>query len=176
MISQLLLADLLHFIIYATLLILSGLAVRLSASSLGPATRRSTPIDGGIIRSLLVRKSPLETFIRIYGWNVAVSSLVIFSGSITLGVLPAVWAFINLGVLFPDLNLFKIYAYPWVEETANVLSVAFGMWIGRNLDVLLSSPAILPWIALIIPGTYMISVLLETYEIHRSEDLISPAC
>jgi len=168
-------ADLLGFIILAAILVLTGLAVKILASALGLASAKGGFLmDGEMMESLLIRKSRLGTFLRIYGWNIAVSSMVIISGMISLGVIPAAWAFINLGFFFPDLNIFRVYVYPWVEEPANILSVALGMWIGRNLTVLLSGSTVLPWIVMVMLGIYMISALLEAYEIHGCKGLIIP--
>ncbi len=169
MIDQSLLEEFTFSITLAVLSILSGLAIKLLASSLGLTTlQKHALILDEIVGQILSRKSFLKTFTRICVWNSMVSSVIICSGAITLGVLPAVWAFLNLGLFFSGLGLFKLYAYPWVEEAANILSVAFGIWIGRNPCIFLSNLPIFAWIFTGIFGLYIISALLETYEMHKA--------
>jgi len=168
MIGQSFFKDFSFFIVLACLSVLSGLAVKLLASALGVATpqRRAFVLDE-LIGQILYRSSFLKTFVRLCVWNVAISFIVICSGAISLGVLPAVWAFLNLGLFFPDIEIFKLYVYPWVEEAANILSVALGIWIGQNLYTFLSRFSVFAWAVTGIFGLYMISALLETYEIHK---------
>jgi len=168
MIEQTFLEGFPFFTALAALSVFSGLAIRLSASALGLATlQKDAVVLDEIAGQILSRKSPLKTFIRICVWNIMISSIVISSGAITLGVLPAVWAFLNLGLFFPYLSLFKLYLYPWIEEAANILSVAFGIWAGQNLHIFLSGLSVSALAVISIFGLYIISALLETYEIYR---------
>jgi len=169
MISQSFFEEYLFFIALTLISVLSGLAVRLLTSALGIAKlqKRVFVIDE-LIGQLLLRKGFLQTFTRIYLWNILVSSIIICSGAITLGVLPLVWAFLNLGLFFPDVDLFKLYLHPWLEEATNILSAALGVWIGQDLH---EFPAVFPvfaWAIMGIFGLYMVSALLETFKIHHA--------
>jgi len=167
MIEQAFFEEFPFFIALAVLSVFSGLAIKLSASALGfTALQEHALILDELAGQILSRKNPLETFTRICIWNIIISSIVISSGAITFGVLPAVWAFLNLGLFFPDLSLFKLYVHPWVEEAANILSVALGIWTGQNLHILLSSLSVFAWLVASIFGLYILSALLETSETH----------
>ena len=155
------------FAALALLLVLSGLLIRFLASLASMELRKHAFVLDELTSQLLPRKNFLQTFARICVWNVLVSLIVICSGAITLGILPMVWAFFNLGLFFPDVNLFKLYLYPWIEEAANILSVALGIWIGQTLYVFSGSFPIFAWITIIISSLYVISALLEAFEIHQ---------
>jgi len=157
----------LFFIALTLLSISSGLLIRFLASALGIAKmQKSVFMLDELIGQILLRKSFLQTFTRIYLWNVLISSIVICSGIITLGVLPLVWAFLNLGLFFPDIDLFRLHLYPWIEEAANILSAALGAWIGQNLHAFPSAFPFFAWTAISLFGLYMVSALLETFKIH----------
>jgi len=169
MIEQSFFKDFPFFIILAVLSVLSGLAIKLLASALGiTKLQRHALLLDELIGQILSRKSFLKTFIRICVWNIAISFIIICSGAISLGVLSAVWAFLNLGLFFPNIKLFRLYVYPWLEEAANILSTALGIWIGQNLHTFLSRFPFFAWIVTGISGLYMISALLETYEMHKA--------
>ena len=168
MISQLFFEDYIFFAALSLLSVLSGLLVKLSMSALGASrAEKNLFMFDELIGHLLIRKNSLQTFIRISLWNMMVSSIVIISGAVTFGALPLVWAFLNLGLFSPDLNLFRAYLYPWVEEAASILSVALGTWIGQNLYAFPSGFPIFVWMVIIIFGLYLVSSLLETLKIHN---------
>jgi len=158
----------LFFIALTLISVLSGLALKLLTLALGieKLQKRVLVIDE-VIGQLLLREGFLQTFTRICLWNILVSFIIIFSGAITVGVLPIVWAFLNLGLFSPDMGLFKIHLHPWIEEAANILSVALGAWIGQNLN---EFPTVFPVFAgmiISIFGLYAFSALLETLKIHH---------
>ncbi|HIE19312.1 TPA: hypothetical protein EYP75_06260 [Candidatus Bathyarchaeota archaeon] len=168
MISQPFFEEYMFFVALTLLSVFSGLLIRLSMLALrASALQKRVFVLDELIGHLLIRKNSLQTFIRISLWNMMVSSLVIISGAVTFGVLPLIWAFLNLGLFFPDLNLFRAYLYPWVEEAANILSTALGIWIGRNLYAFPIEFPFFLWTVIIIFGLYMASSLLETLKIHN---------
>jgi len=165
--SQPFFEEYLFFIALTLLSVLSGLLIRFLTSALGTAkTEKHIFMLDELIGQLLLRKGFLQTFIRIYLWNTLVSSIVICSGAITLGVFPLVWAFLNLGLFSPDVDLFRIHLYPWIEEATNILSAALGAWTGQNLYAFPSALPFFAWTSISIFGFYMVSALLETFKIH----------
>jgi len=167
MIIQSFFEEYLFFIALTFILVLSGLTARFLILALGFAKlQKGVFVIDELTGHLLVRKGFLQTFIRIGTWNILVSSIVICSGIISLGTLPLVWAFLNLGLFFLDPVLFKRYLYPWIEETANILSAALGAWMGQNLHEFLNVLPVFVWTFTSIFILYMISALLETLKIH----------
>jgi len=165
--GQLFFEEYLFFIALTLLSVFSGLLIRFLASALGIAKlQKRVFILDELIGQFLLRKSFLQIFTRIYLWNVLISSIVICSGIITLGVLPLVWAFLNLGLFFPDVDLFRHYLYPWIEEATNIFSAALGAWIGQNLHAFPSAFPFFVCTAISISGLYMVSALLETFKIN----------
>ena len=168
MTRQIFFGDYILSIVLTALAIMSGLTVKLLMPPLR-AGMRQTAIYDELIGLMLIRRRPLHTFIRILIWNLMVSSLIIVSGALTLGTLPLVWAFLNLGLSFPCLRLFRAYLHLWVEESANMLSVTLGVWAGLNLQVLMNATSRFMWILAIILGLYTVSALLETLKIHENK-------
>jgi len=169
MFGQPFIEEYLVFVALTLLLVLSGLAIKLLTSVLGiMRMQRHAFVLDELIGQLLHRRDFLQTFIRICAWNIMISSIIFCSGALTLGVLPLVWAFINLGLFFPDANLFRLHLYLWIEETANILSVALGIWIGQNLYALSENFQIFVWTSMSIFSLYVVSSLLETFEIHNA--------
>jgi len=169
MINPSFLEEYIFFIFLVLISVSSGLLIRLLTSFLGISTSGKRIFSSDeVIGQILIREKPLQTFIRIYLWNMTISFIVIISGAVTFGVLPLVWAFLNLGFLFPDLNLFRFYLSPWIEESANILSAALGIWVGYNLHAFPQEYLSLLWIAISLSGLYVVSALMETFEIHES--------
>ena len=168
MTGQIFFGDFILSIILTALAIISGLTVKLLMPPLRVGMRR-TDIYDELIGLMLIRRRLLHTFIRILIWNLMVSSLIIVSGALTLGILPLVWAFLNLGLSFPCLRLFRAYLHLWVEETANMLSVTLGVWAGLNLQALMRAASPSMWILAVILGLYTISALLESLKIHEDK-------
>ncbi|RLI44061.1 hypothetical protein DRO64_04650 [Candidatus Bathyarchaeota archaeon] len=148
-----------------SLAIISGLTVKLLMPSLGIRMRRTDTYEE-LIGLMLIRRRLPNTFIRILTWNLMVSFLVIISGALTFGTLPLVWAFLNLGLSFPCLRLFRVYLHLWAEETANMLSVILGVWVGLNFQILMGAISQFMWMLTITFGLYALSALLETIKIH----------
>ena len=165
MTGQIFFEDYVLSIALTALAIISGLIVKLLMSPLRVGMRR-TAIYDELIGLMLIRRRLLHTFIRILIWNLMVSSLIIVSGALTLGILPLVWAFLNLGLSFPCLRLFRAYLHLWAEETANMLSVILGVWVGLNFQILMGAISQFMWMLTITFGLYALSALLETIKIH----------
>ena len=168
MTGQIFFEDYVLSIALTALAIISGLIVKLLMSPLRVGMRR-TAIYDELIGLMLIRRRLLHTFIRILIWNLMVSSLIIVSGALTFGILPLIWAFLNLGLSFPCLRLFRAYLHLWVEEAANMLSVTLGVWAGLNLQVLMRAASPFIWILAVILGLYTLSALLETLKIHEDK-------
>jgi len=167
--GQLFFEEYLFFIALTLLSVFSGLLTRFLASALGIAKlQKRVFILDELIGQFLLRKSFLQTFTRIYLWNILISSIVICSGAITLGVFPLIWAFLNLGLFFPDVDLFRLHLYPWIEEATNILSAALGAWVGQNLHVFPSAFPFFAWAVISISGLYMVSAILETFKIYHA--------
>ena len=168
MTGQIFFGDYILSIVLTALAIISGLTVKLLMPPLKVGMRR-TAIYDELIGLMLIRRRLLHTFIRILIWNLMVSSLIIVSGALTFGILPLVWAFLNLGLSFPCLRLFRAHLHLWVEETANMLSVTLGVWAGLNLQALIRAASPFMWIFAVILGLYTISALLESLKIHEDK-------
>jgi len=168
MIGQSFFEEYLFFIALTLISVLSGLIIRLLTLALGiTKMQKCVFVIEELIGQILLRKGVLQTFTRIYLWNILVSSIVICSGAITFGVFPLVWAFLNLGLFLPDVVIFRLYLHPWIEEAANILSAALGVWIGQNLHEFPGVFPVFAWTAMSIFGLYMVSALLETFKIHH---------
>jgi len=149
---------------------LVGLAVRLSASRLGVRAplERAAELDR-FTGDLLIRRSPLQTFLGLCLWNLLISWVVILAGFLTLGVVPIIWIFFNLGLLGPQLNIFKDYPHCWLEATAFIVSVSLGIWGGLKLNLVLGNLSLIPSTTIIlILGLHVSAALLETLEIHKN--------
>ena len=168
MTGQIFSGDYILSIVLTALTIISGLTVKLLMPPLKVGMRR-TAIYDELIGLMLIRRRLLHTFIRILIWNLMVSSLIIVSGALTFGILPLVWAFLNLGLSFPCLRLFRAHLHLWVEEIANMLSVTLGVWAGLNLQALMRAASPFMWILAVILGLYTISALLESLKIHEDK-------
>ena len=168
MTGQIFFGDYILSIVLTALAIISGLTVKLLMPPLKVGMRRMAIYDE-LIGLMLIRRRLPHTFIRILIWNLMVSSLIIVSGALTFGILPLVWAFLNLGLSFPCLRLFRAHLHLWVEETANMLSVTLGVWAGLNLQALIRAASPFMWIFAVILGLYTISALLESLKIHEDK-------
>ena len=168
MTGQIFSGDYILSITLTALAIMLGLTVKLLMPPLKGGMRWTATYDE-LIGLMLIRRRPLRTFIRILIWNLMVSSLIIVSGALTFGILPLVWAFLNLGLSFPCLRLFRAYLHLWVEEAANMLSVTLGVWAGLNLQVLIRVASPFMWILTVIFSLYTFSALLETLKIHEDK-------
>jgi len=164
-----LLMDLPYCIALTVLAALVGLAVKLVASRLDiKRFQQQAAFFDEYTGRLLVRRSPTKTFAGLYAWNLLISAAIIASGLITLGVLPLVWAFLNLGLFGSSINMLKRYLHAWLEGAATLLSAGFGVWAGQNLDMLLKSPRATPYgIILLILMFYGAAAALETMEVRR---------
>jgi len=150
---------------------LAGLAVRLSASRLGveEPTERAAELDR-FTGDLLIRRSPLQTFLGLCLWNLLISWLVILAGFLTLGVVPIIWIFFNLGFLGPPPDIFKDYPHCWLEASAFIFSASLGIWGGQKLNLVLGNLSLIPPTTLIfILGLHLSAALLETLEIHKNQ-------
>jgi len=168
MTGQIFLGDYVLSIALTALAIISGLTVKLLMSPLR-VRMNHTVIYDELIGLMLIRRKLLHTFIGILMWNLMVSSIVMVSGALTFGILPLVWAFLNLGLSSPCFRLFRMYLHLWVEEVANMLSVTLGVWAGLNLQVLVSIASPFMWILAVTLGLYTLSALLETLKIHKNK-------
>jgi len=153
-------------IILALLFVFFGLILKVSISFLR-STRlyEFASVRDEIIKPILHRKDNFQTFTRICLWNIGISFTVICSGAISLGILPIVWAFFNLGLFSPDADFFKQYLHAWIEETANILSAALGLWIGRNIQIFVRDFLTLMEMIIFIFTLYVVSAKVETAEI-----------
>ena len=150
---------------------LVGLAVRLSASQLGVRAplERAAELDR-FTGDLLIRRSPLQTFLGLCLWNLLISWVVILAGFLTLGVVPIIWIFFNLGLLGPQLNIFKDYPHCWLEASAFIVSASMGIWGGLKLNLVLGDLGLIPLTTLIfIFMLHLSAALLETLEIHKNQ-------
>ena len=162
MTGQIFFEDYVLSIALTALAIISGLTVKLLMSPLR-VRMNHTVIYDELIGLMLIRRKLLHTFIGILMWNLMVS------GALTFGILPLVWAFLNLGLSSPCFRLFRMYLHLWVEEVANMLSVTLGVWAGLNLQVLMSIASPFMWILAVTLGLYTLSALLETLKIHKNK-------
>ncbi len=150
---------------------LVGLAVRLSASRLGvkEPMERAAELDK-FTGDLLIRRSPLQTFLGLSLWNLLISLVVILAGFLTLGVVPIIWIFFNLGLLGPQPNIFKDYPHCWLEASAFIASASLGIWGGLKLNLVLANLGLIPLTTVIfILGLHISAALLETLEIHKNK-------
>ena len=165
------LIDLSYGIVYSALAAVAGLTIKLTTSKLGiwEPSERAALLDD-LTGRLLVRRSTLQTLTRIYCWNILLSFAIIASGLITFGVLPVVWAFLNLGVFSPSANAFRRYLHPWLETAAVILSASLGIWGGARLNLVLRDPGIIQSsLIVLVLGLHGIAAMLETLEIRRIE-------
>jgi len=118
---------------------------------------------------LLIRRSPLQTFLGLCLWNLLISWVVILAGFLTLGIVPIIWIFFNLGLLGPQPKIFKDYPHCWLEASAFIVSASLGIWGGLNLNLVLGNLSLVPLTTLIfILGLHISAALLETLEIHEN--------
>jgi len=149
---------------------LMGLAVRLSASRLGVGepTERAAELDR-FTGDLLIRRRPLQTLLGLCFWNLLISGIVILAGFLTLGVVPIIWMFFNLGLLGPQPKVFKDYPHCWFEASAFIVSASLGIWGGLKLNLVLGNLGLIPSTTVIfIFGLHLSAALLETLEIHKN--------
>ncbi|MEM2936202.1 MAG: hypothetical protein QW231_03390 [Candidatus Bathyarchaeia archaeon] len=117
---------------------------------------------------LLIRRSPLQTFLGLCLWNLLISWIVILAGFLTLGVVPIIWMFFNLGFLGPSPDIFKDYPYCWLEASAFIVSASLGIWGGLNPNLVLGNLSLIPLTTVIfILVLHLSAALLETLEIHK---------
>ena len=165
--------ELSHGICLTILVAVIGLAAKLVATKLdlkGP--REQADLLDELTGRLLVRKSLAMTFAGIYGWNLLVSAVLVFSGIISQGILPFAWTFLNFGLFSPDLNFFKNHIHLWLEGTATVLSAALGFWGGNHLNKIINgagTPSLLAGLLIIV--LYGAASAIETHEIGRLRKL-----
>jgi len=149
---------------------LVGWAIRLSASRLGvkEPMERAAELDK-FTGDLLIRRSLLQTFLQLCLWDLLISWVVVLAGFLTLGVVPIIWIFFNLGLLGPQLNIFKDYPHCWLEASAFILSASLGIWGGLKLNLVLSNLSLIPSTTVFfILGLHLSAALLETLEIHKN--------
>jgi len=153
-------------IILTLLFVLFGAVLKISISFLGSTRLHGfTFVCDEIIKPILHRKNNFQTFTRICLWNIMISFIVICSGVISLGILPIVWAFFNLGLFSPNANFFRRYLHSWIEEIDHILSAALGLWIGRNIQIFANNlPTFIEIIAFIF-ALYVVSASAEVAEI-----------
>lgn len=152
-------------IVICVFAMLAGLLVSLSASRLGARAHVevATEIDE-FTGALLVRRKLLQTFLGIFIWNLFLSSLVVLAGFATMGVVPVVWAFLNLGLLLPTLDYLKYYVHCWFETSAVLISTSLGVWGGLNLNLVLAGRSIPTAVILFIIALYAFAASLEAME------------
>jgi len=149
---------------------LVGLAVKQLASRLGVGepTERAAELDR-FTGDLLIRRSPLQTFLGLCLWNLLISGIVILAGFLTLGVVPIIWMFFNLGLLGPQPNIFRDYPHCWLEASAFIFSASLGIWGGLKLNLVLGNLSLIPSTTVIfIFVLHLFAALLETLEIHKN--------
>jgi len=163
---------------------LTGLTIRLAALKIGISEPlEQTAMLDESIGGLFVKRSPLQTFLRIFLWNILLSYAIVIVGFLTFGIFPIIWIFLHLGLFCPKISIFKRCLYCWFEASAVILSASLGIWGGLKSNLLLENPGMIPPpFVILILELYAFSALLETLEICQVRDFefnlreTKPAC